>query len=67
DLAAEMAPKTDDALPPLPGADDTAGAGAPAESGLGESSADHAFGAAPQEGQEGGRRKGRQRTPELAE
>ncbi len=41
DLAAEMAPKADEGLPPLPGADE-----APAEpqDGLGQSSAGHAFG-----------------------
>jgi hypothetical protein len=41
DLASEMAPKADDGLPPLPGEGDTAQQ--PAETGLGQSSADHAF------------------------
>ncbi|MCF8706264.1 DUF736 domain-containing protein, partial [Rhizorhapis sp. SPR117] len=62
DLASEMAPKADDALPPLPGEGDTAGAPAQgAEAGLGQSSAEHGFGEEPQEG---GRR---QRTPEPVE
>ncbi|AMK26150.1 MULTISPECIES: DUF736 domain-containing protein [Sphingobium] len=48
DLASEMTPKADDGLPPLPGADETAGAGAAMsgegpEAGLGQSSSEHAF------------------------
>ena len=44
DLASEMARKADDALPPLPGEGETAGAPAQgAEAGLGQSSAEHAF------------------------
>jgi hypothetical protein len=44
DLAAEMAPKADEGLPPLPGADETAGpATQGTEAGLGQSSAEHAF------------------------
>ena len=48
DLASEMTPKADDGLPPLPGADETASAGAAmsgegAEAGLGQSSSEHAF------------------------
>lgn len=42
DLAAEMAPKADDSLPPLPGRDDAPAE--PAQAGLGQSSAQHAFG-----------------------
>jgi hypothetical protein len=39
-----MARKADDALPPLPGEGETAGAPAQgAEAGLGQSSAEHAF------------------------
>ena len=64
DLASEMAPKADDGLPPLPGADEPAPSGQTAEAGLGASSAEHAFGSEPQEG---GRRQRRQRTPEAAE
>lgn len=69
ELASEVAPKADDALPPLPGEGDTAGAPVQGtEAGLGQSSAEHAFGGAAQEQvEEGGRRKGRQRTPEPAE
>jgi uncharacterized protein (DUF736 family) len=64
DLAAEMAPKTDEGLPPLPGADETAGpATQPAEQGLGQSSAAHSFGSEPQEGS---RRQRRQRASESA-
>ena len=44
DLASEMAPKADEGLPPLPGADETAGpATQGTEAGLGQSSAEHAF------------------------
>ena len=44
DLASEMAPKADEGLPPLPGADETAGpATQGTEAGLGQSSASHAF------------------------
>ena len=65
DLAAEMAPKANDSLPPLPGEGNTAGAPAQgAEAGLGQSSAEHGFGEEPQEG---GRRQRRQRTPEPVE
>jgi hypothetical protein len=38
-----MAPKADDSLPPLPGADEAADQGQAAETGLGQSSAEHAF------------------------
>ena len=41
DLAAEMAPKADDVLPPLPGEGDAPAQ--PAEAGLGQSSAENAF------------------------
>lgn len=61
DLAAEVAAKTDDALPPLPG---EAAEAAPAQEGLGESSAEHGFGG---EQQEPGRRQRKQREPEAAE
>ena len=69
DLASEMAPKADDGLPPLPGADETAGAGMGAggegaEAGLGQSSSEHDFGG---EVQEPARRGRRQRTPEPVE
>ncbi|AGH51908.1 MULTISPECIES: DUF736 domain-containing protein [Sphingomonadales] len=65
DLASEMARKADDALPPLPGEGETAGAPAQgAEAGLGQSSAEHAFGG---EQPEGGRRQRRQRTAEQVE
>ncbi|QPI75514.1 DUF736 domain-containing protein [Sphingobium sp. Cam5-1] len=67
DLASEMAPKADDGLPPLPGADETAGAGAGgegSEAGLGQSSSEHGFGDAPQEP---ARRQRRQRTPETVD
>ena len=50
DLAAEVAAKTDDALPPLPG---DATEAPPVQEGLGESSAEHGFGG---EQQEPGRR-----------
>ncbi|CAM4206270.1 hypothetical protein NOLU111490_12975 [Novosphingobium lubricantis] len=40
-----MAPKADDGLPPLPGADEAAERGQGAEAGLGQSSAEHAFAA----------------------
>lgn len=40
-----MAPKADEGLPPLPGADDTPAE--PAQAGLGQSSAEHAFGGDP--------------------
>ena len=61
-----MAPKSDDGLPPLPGADETAGAATQGtEAGLGQSSAEHAFGGEQQ--QEGGRRQRRQRASEQAE
>jgi uncharacterized protein (DUF736 family) len=44
DLASEMAPKSEDALPPLPGADDASAAPArDADAGLGQSSSEHAF------------------------
>ena len=47
DLTTEMAPKTDDSLPPLPGDSESAGSGEgvrePAEAGLGRSSSEHAF------------------------
>ena len=47
DLTTEMAPKTDDSLPPLPGDSESAGSGEgvrePAEAGLGQSSSEHAF------------------------
>ncbi|MDX3911163.1 MAG: DUF736 domain-containing protein [Sphingobium sp.] len=62
DLAAEMTPKADDALPPLPGSEEPAAE--PAEAGLGQSSAAHGFGPEPQ--QESARRR-RQRAPEPAE
>jgi len=65
DLAAEMAPKADEGLPPLPGADETAGpATQGAEAGLGQSSAEHAFGGEPQEG---GRRQRKPHGSEAAE
>ena len=65
DLASEMARKADDALPPLPGEGETAGASAQgAEAGLGQSSAEHAFGG---EQPEGGRRQRRQRAAEQVE
>jgi len=69
DLASEMAPKADDGLPPLPGADEAAGAGTGmggegGETGLGQSSSEHGFGAEPQEPARRGRR---QRTPEPVE
>ncbi|MDE8650600.1 DUF736 family protein, partial [Novosphingobium album (ex Liu et al. 2023)] len=68
DLASEMAPKADEGLPPLPGADEPAPSGQGAEAGLGHSSADHVFGGEPQhEPQEGGRRQRRQRATEQAE
>ncbi len=67
DLAAEMAPKADEGLPPLPGADETAGpATQGTEAGLGQSSAEHAFGGGEPQ-QEGGRRQRRQRAAEQAE
>ncbi|WP_337847791.1 DUF736 domain-containing protein [Sphingomonas sp.] len=62
DLAAEMAPKGDDALPPLPGEGEAPAE--PTEAGLGQSSAQHAFGEEPQEP---ARRQRRQRTPETVE
>ena len=64
DLASEMAPKADDALPPLPGADETADHTQDREAGLGQSSAEHAFGA--EQTQEGGRRQRRSRASEPA-
>ena len=69
DLAAEMTPKADDGLPPLPGADETGGAGPGmadegAEAGLGQSSSEHGFGGEPQEPARRGRR---QPTPEPVE
>ncbi|AIT82542.1 DUF736 domain-containing protein [Novosphingobium lubricantis] len=66
DLAAEMAPKADDGLPPLPGADEAAERGQGAEAGLGQSSAEHAFGGGEPQ-QESGRRQRRQRATEQAE
>lgn len=66
DLALEMAPKADEGLPPLPGADETAGpATHGTEAGLGQSSAEHAFGGDLQ--LEGARRQRRQRASEAAE
>jgi len=62
DLSAEMAPKADEVLPPLPGEGDAPAQ--PAEAGLGQSSAEHGFGEEPQES---GRRQRKQRTPEPAE
>ena len=48
DLATEMAPKADDALPPVPGTDEApAQGGQSPETGLGQSSAEHAFGSDP--------------------
>lgn len=65
DLAAEMAPKADEGLPPLPGADETAGpATQGTEAGLGQSSAEHPFGGEPQEGS---RRQRKQRGSEAAD
>ena len=61
-----LAPKADDGLPPLPGADEPADRSQSAEAGLGQSSAEHAFGSE-QPPQEGGRRQRRQRAPETAE
>ena len=44
DLATEMAPKADDALPPVPGTDEApAQGGQSTDTGLGQSSAEHAF------------------------
>ena len=63
ELPAEMASKSDDSLPPLPG-----DSGAPAErpeAGLGNSSAEHSFGGEQQ--QEGGRRQRRQRAADPVE
>lgn len=61
DLAAEMTTKTDDALPPLPGAETDV---APVQDGLGESSAEHGFG---QEQNEPARRQRKARETEVAE
>jgi hypothetical protein len=52
----------DDGLPPLPGADEPAAPAPAGGDGLGESSADGAFGGEPAQG--GGRRR---RTPEMAD
>ena len=57
--------KADEGLPPLPGADETAGpATQGTEAGLGQSSAEHAFGGEPQEG---GRRQRKPRGSEAAD
>ena len=61
DLAAEVAAKTDDALPPLPG---DATEAPPVQEGLGESSAEHGFGG---EQQEPGRRQRKPRETAAAE
>jgi uncharacterized protein (DUF736 family) len=66
DLATELAPKADDGLPPLPGADEPTDRSQSAEAGLGQSSSEHAFGSE-QPPQEGGRRQRRQRALETAE
>lgn len=61
DLTAEMAPKSNDGLPPLPGEGD-----APAqntEAGLGQSSAEHAFGG---DAGDANRGKRKQRTSDAA-
>ena len=61
DLASEVAAKSDDALPPLPGEE---GGEPQVQDGLGESSAEHGFGGEPQET---GRKQRGKRETEAAE
>ncbi|ALJ16576.1 DUF736 domain-containing protein [Sphingopyxis macrogoltabida] len=61
DLASEVAAKSDDALPPLPGEE---GGEPQVQEGLGESSAEHGFGGEPQET---GRKQRGKRETEAAE